>query len=389
MKNTISYHRISVSVLVALVSSSLVACGGGSSSAVSTAVATNQLYSETNLINNTIVRMARSAADGSLTLTDTTSTGGIGTNGVNAAGAMAAADPLASNFSVVVSTDGKMLFAVNAGDDTISSFSIDATGKLTLLKSNATSGTFPNSLAFSNGHLYATFQGSSQIMAYTVGSDGSLTAIDTKSLAVGGPFVPTNVRVAPDGAFLLVGGKSSAVLSYAIGPNGTLGAAVRNATTIAVPFVGVFAANRTYVVDDAASASLSSYTLNADGTLTSISQSVVATGQGASCWLSVTPDGKWAYVGNGVGTISLFSISSSGALALVNPTAANEGLAVSGDSWISPDGKYLYSAYLKDGSVISYSIDDTTGAITKVGTKVQITPANGTSSSPMQGLVGL
>jgi len=64
-------------------------------------------------------------------------------------------------------------------------------------------------------------------------------------------------------------------------------------------------------------------------------------------------------------------------------------MGVAGDSWISGDGKYLYSTYLKDGSVIAYSINDTTGALTKVGAKVQVTPANGGASSPMQGVVGL
>jgi WD40 repeat protein len=123
--------------------------------------------------------------------------------------------------------------------------------------------------------------------------------------------------------------------------------------------------------------------------LTPITQSVAATGQGASCWLSITPNGKWAFVGNGSGSISLYSVSTTGALALVDATAANEGIAVAGDSWISADGKYLYSTYLKDGSIVSYSINDATGALTKVGAKVQVTPANGTTSSSMQGVVGL
>jgi 6-phosphogluconolactonase (cycloisomerase 2 family) len=333
--------------------------------------------------------MARSTADGSLTMTDSTSTGGVGTNGLAVDRTVAAADPLASQFSVVTSSDGKTLFAVNAGDDSISSFSIDSAGKLTLLKKNPTTGTFPNSLVFSKGYLYAAFLGSSRVIAYKVNADGSLAEVDNQRLSAGGAFVPTQVNVSPDGAFLLVGGKSSAILAYPISASGTLGAAVRNATTIAVPFAGVFSGNRTYITADAASASLSSYTLNANGSLTPITQSVLAPGQVASCWLSITPNGKWAYVGNGSGSISLYSISASGALALVNATAANEGLAVAGDSWISADGKTLYSTYLKDGSVISYSINDTTGALTKVGAKVQVTPANGSASSPMQGLVGL
>jgi hypothetical protein len=129
--------------------------------------------------------------------------------------------------------------------------------------------------------------------------------------------------------------------------------------------------------------------LSANGTLTAITQSVLATGQGASCWLSITPNGKWAYVGNGSGSISVYSISATGALTLVNATASNEALGVAGDSWISADGKYLYSTFLKDGSVIAYSINDMTGAITKVGNKIQVTPVNSPSSSTMQGLVGI
>ena len=341
--------------------------------------------------------MARNAADGSLTVTDSTSTGGVGTNGLTVAGTSAAANSLGSQFAVTTSSDGKTLFAVNAGDNTISAFSIDSTGKLTLLKKNGADD-FPNSLGYSKGYLYAAFLGTSKLIAYKVASDGSLTAVSTKSLAAGGAFVPTQVKASPDGAFLLVGSKSAAILSYPIGADGTLGAAVRNSTAntdptkdIQVPFDGVFVGNRTYVVADVKTASLASYKLKDDGTLETITSPVVATGQGASCWLSITPNGKWAYVGNGgnTGSISAYSVSTTGVLRLENATAANEGIGVAGDSWISGDGKYLYSTYLKDGSVVAYSINDTSGAITKVGNKVQVTPANGTTSSPMQGLVGL
>ena len=384
-------------VYSAVTAAALAGCGGGSSAGVSadTTAASNQLYSETNTTSNTIVRMARNAADGSLTVTDSTSTGGVGTNGLTVAGTTAAANSLGSQFAVTTSSDGKTLFAVNAGDNTISAFSIDSTGKLTLLKKNGADD-FPNSLGYSKGYLYAAFLGSSQVIAYKVGSDGSLTAVGTKSLAAGGAFVPTQVKASPDGAFLLVGSKSAAIISYPINADGSLGAAVRNSTEnkvdltkdIQVPFDGVFMGNRTYVVADVASASLASYMLKDDGTLTPITPALT-NGQKASCWLSITPNGKWAYVGNGGGSISLYSVSTTGVLALVNATAANENINVAGDSWISGDGKYLYSTYLKDGSVVAYSINDTTGALTKVGMKVQVTPANGSTSSPMQGVVGL
>jgi len=398
MKNTQFRSGLSIFLYSAVAAAALAGCGGGSDATTPAVVAaaSNQLYSETNTTSNTIVRMARNAADGSLTVTDSTSTGGVGTNGLTAAGAAVPANPLGSQYAVTTSSDGKTLFAVNAGDDSISTFSIDSAGKLTLLKKNSTTGTFPNSVGYSKGYLYAAFLGSSQVIAYKVGSDGSLTAVGTKSLAAGGAFVPTQVKASPDGAFLLVGSKSAAIISYPINADGSLGAAVRNSTEnkvdltkdIQVPFDGVFMGNRTYVVADVASASLASYMLKDDGTLTPITPALT-NGQKASCWLSITPNGKWAYVGNGGGSISLYSVSTIGVLALVNATAANENINVAGDSWISGDGKYLYSTYLKDGSVVAYSINDTTGALTKVGMKVQVTPANGSTSSPMQGVVGL
>ena len=161
MKPRFLHRQASSYLLAAVAAAALVGCGGGGSSTEATtpAAAVNQLYSETNASSNTIVRFARSAADGSLTVADSTATGGAGSNGLTSAGTLAAANSLGSQFAITVSTDGSKLFAVNAGDDSISTFAIDATGKLTLLKRNATTGTFPNSLAFSKGALYASFLG--------------------------------------------------------------------------------------------------------------------------------------------------------------------------------------------------------------------------------------
>ena len=379
------FFNAKITMLAISAAVALAGCGGSDDNPV---VVMNQLYSQTNLTANTVVHMLR-GSDGSLTVANSVATGGVGSNGNNAAGVLAAADSLASQFSVTISNDNSTLFAVNAGDGSISSFSIDpSTGNLTLLKKSATSGTFPNSLAYSNGYLYASFVNSHEVKGFKVNSDGSLTTIGSFGLPL--TLVPTQVKASPNGAFLLVGSQSASVVAFPINSNGSLDTAVVNTTSIpAVPFAGVFLNNSIYITADVATASLSSYRLNGNGTLTPISLSVAATGQAASCWLSVTPNGKWAYVGNGSGSISLYSISASGALTLVNATASNEGLAVAGDSWVSADGKFLYSTFLKDGSVIAYSINDTTGALTKVGAKVQVTPANGGVSSTMQGLVGI
>src|ERR1700712_4333538 len=113
------------SVLTALTASVLLAaCGGDDSSApaspvppVATPLA-NQLYPQTNETANAVVHFTRQG-DGTLVRTDSTLTSGVGTNAVNVAGATVP-DSLASQHSVLISADTKMLFSVNAGDDSIS-----------------------------------------------------------------------------------------------------------------------------------------------------------------------------------------------------------------------------------------------------------------------------
>ena len=377
----VSNKKISTFILSSVAAAVLTACGGGSNSSSApvtppvAAVVANQLYTETNQSANAILHMTRSATDGTLTYVDKAFTNSSGTDGFGPAGTAVPADDLASQYSVTVSTDNTKLFAVNAASNSISVFSINATtGSLTLLKTIQVAGNFPNSLTYSKGYLYASFTGttadinSPMVAAYQVNSDGSLNQVDSYALPRTGTttpaaFIPTQVLASPNGAFVLVGSKSGEVISLPINNNGGFGAAVVNTTTgLNAPFAGTFLSNTIYLSTDAASASLASYTISATGALTSIN--IVANTQAASCWLSITPNGKFAYVGNGSGTISSYSISPTGTITLLNATAANEGIAVAGDSWISADGKYLYTAYLHAGVVLSYTIN-ADGTLTK------------------------
>src|SRR5574338_1733605 len=64
---------------------------------------------------NAIVAFAR-AADGSLSPTGTFPTGGTGIGG--------AADPLASQFTIALSNNARLLVVVNAGSNDVSSFAV-------------------------------------------------------------------------------------------------------------------------------------------------------------------------------------------------------------------------------------------------------------------------
>src|SRR2546425_1005504 len=89
---------------------------------------------------NAVVAYQR-GADGSLTPTGSFPTGGMGMAGLSSQGA------------VIVSDDHQLLFAVNAGSNSISSFRIRP-GGLELADTAASGGTMPISVAFFRGLLY-------------------------------------------------------------------------------------------------------------------------------------------------------------------------------------------------------------------------------------------
>jgi len=390
-------HTKQITMVTILTAAGILSACGGSSTTTPAAtptppapVAMNQLYTQTNEQANVIVHMSRNA-DGSLTVQNRVFTGGVGTNGVKFGDTTntSVPDSLVSQNSVVISSDHSTLFAVNAGNNTVSTFAIDpTTGNLTLKRVNTTAGVFPTSLAFNNGHLYVSFEGGSEkLQAYNVSGDGALTLIGAYAVPAKGnhPVSPTHVTLSPNGTFLYVsaGTGSNAVASYAVNADGTLGSSTLNTSGIVSPFAGTFVNNSLYLSTDIADKALAAFSVNG-GTLTPIGTPLTSA-QAGPCWLVVTPNGQFAYVGNGSGPISSYTIASNGTLTLKNATEAKDSAKVAGDSWISPDGKFLYTAYLADDEVIAYSIGSD-GTLTKVGSPVLM---NTVTKISMQGLAGI
>ena len=351
----------------------LSACGGSGGSSV----ATNQLYAMTNTTANTVVHMRR-GSDGALTVVDAFATGGAGTN--------TGPDPLVSQGSIVLSSDHRMLFAVNAASNSVSSFSINpASGGLTLEAVNDTSGNKPVSLAYANDKLYVLFQVSRTVEAYKVNQGvlgASLGSISLPTAASG--TNPTQIALSTDQKYVVVnaGTAGNQVVTYALNADGSIHP-TPTTTTVTSPFNTVFVTADLALITNASNHSLQPFGFS-NGNLTAISAPVVGDPNGVPCWLVVTSDHKFAYAGNGgSGTISSFTVASNGTVTLLNAQAADEGIAVAGDSWISADGKYLYSAYLAAGKVLAYAIG-ADGSLTQVGS-----PAVVTTGNTMQGLVGL
>ena len=267
---------------------------------------------------------------------------------------------------------GRFLFTTNGGDNSVSSFSLDKDGRLTLLDVKPTgsgakglanaavkgkSGT-AKSLAYapSKGILYVTHSfGPDHIRLMSVDAKGKLTArpeqytVNTQDKT---ERVPTMGVLSPDGKFLLVGtvfdlppvlagfypdgspilwvkqpdGKFKVIASNAPDPDGlvvfplrddgTLGAARFHDAKAGSPFYIAFLNGRpdTFVLGYAVGDGCALATIDGDGKINVGPLVKIDTSGGLPselCWLAVSPDDRFVYATNfGYSNISSFRIDS-------------------------------------------------------------------------------
>src|SRR5215475_12032573 len=175
------------------------------------------LYVQTNEIRNAVIHYDWSAS-GALTEVERVPTGGAGSGTFKPiSGQESAPNAFEGAASVILSPDCRFLFTTNGGDNSVSSFSVDKDGRLTLLDGKHTgnpvegkSGT-AKSLAFapSQGMLYVLHSfGPDHLRLMSVDSKGKLTSrqerytVNTQDKT---DRVPTMAVISPDGKFLLVG----------------------------------------------------------------------------------------------------------------------------------------------------------------------------------------
>ena len=290
------------------------------------------VYTLTNQVGGNAVAVFARGADGRLTAAGTVSTGGTGTSA-----------SLGSQSAVTLSDDGRWLFAVNAGSNDVSVFSVSPAG-LALASRTASGGTLPISLTVHANVLYVlNAGGTGNISGFAVGTSGALTAIAGATLPLSGSNVgPAQVSFSPDGRRLVVTEKNTNRLDlYAVNANGVASGPTTTASAGGTPFGFSFGQRDELFVSEAAG-SASSYELDATGNVSLVSGAVL-THQGAPCWAVVTNDGRIGFTGNGAGSVSAFAIAPDGAISLVD---ANGGTALIGaginDIALSHDSRYLY-----------------------------------------------
>jgi 6-phosphogluconolactonase len=290
--------------------------------------------------------------DGRLNLKQRLSTGGRGSGGTT--------DPLQSQGSLTLSGDHNLLFAINSGSGTISSFHL-LDGFPILVDQEPTGGSEPVAVTEHNGKVYVlNAGGNGAIVVFSTDNVGRLRQLSNPTVHLtathsGG----SSISVSPDGKSLAVIEKvPNNVDILPIHPDGTLGELVVNHSVTPGAFSGSFTPSGKLLVSENQPggtdiSSISSYTIDASGTITAISQSLPTRGDG-NCWNAMTPNGKYIYVDNSAtGTIAGFSIASNGALTPVASTIVSyeQAGATNLDIAVSSDGKYIYTLNSGVGSV--------------------------------------
>jgi hypothetical protein len=325
------------------------------------------VFVQTNEPSGNRILVFERSGDGNLTRVADYSTGGRG--GVAAPGTES--DHLGSQGSLAYDPQRGVLIAVNAGSNTVSSFSV--TGHRLRLESVVPAGgLFPASVTIHDGLVYVLDSGGhGTVQGYRL--DGAvLHPIHDSARSLGldntnPPFFlnsPGQVGFTPNGGQLIVTtkGSGSNIDVFAVGPDGRLsGTPVRNASATPVPFAFTFTPNGRLAAGEAGTSNVSTYRVQSDGTLAEAKSQT--DGQTALCWIVRVE--RYYYVSNtGSNDLSGYTISASGQPSLITPTGVVASTEPGPIDLASPaDTRFLY-ALTGGGTLEEFRVNDS-GTLTK------------------------
>jgi 6-phosphogluconolactonase (cycloisomerase 2 family) len=245
-------------------------------------------------------------------------TGGAGTGqGLGNQGALALGD------------DGRFLYAVNPGSDSITVFHLSPRGPQAV-QVIGSQGTQPISLTTSGNLLYVlnaggAVDGVDSIAGFTIAANGRLNPIPNSTRALSADATgPAQIGFDRLGNVLVVTEKNTNLLTrFTVNRHGIPSARGSQASAGDTPFGFAFSPDGFLLVSEAFAdtpngSAVSSYAVGHDGTLTAISPSV-GTQQSAACWVAITQNGAFAFTANtGSNTVSTFGIDAGGDLDLLD-----------------------------------------------------------------------
>lgn len=312
----------------------------------------------TNAASNNQINAYTRLADGSLESSGSFATGGNGSGGT--------LDPLHSQGSLTLSADHHLLFAVNAGSGTVSSFAVNG-ANLILLDTEVAGGSSPTSVTQAGDLVYVlNAGGNGSVSGFQILGNGHLRPIKESTRNLSGTATsPTDIALSPNRQFLAVAESATNKIDvFRVYPNGTLSDVVANPSAGATPFAAAFAPNGALVVANASN-TISSYNLASNQSLHTISAALPTSGQ-ATCWNVILPSGRFVYTDNANSSNqSGFAIGANGSLTAIGGTivGSNPEGSTSIDMAVSADGRFLYTLNAATGTIGMFSVQHDGGLV--------------------------
>lgn len=317
-----------------------------------------------NLTANTVVAYHRDE-DGVLSQSAVYPTGGRGGKLYGSV-----VDHLASQGSLAYDRSHGLVYAVNAGSNSVTVFAVHG-DRLERLQVIGSGGRFPVSIGVHGDLVYVlnalnggsiqgfVRQGDQLVRVPGWNRELHLDPMATPQFT----HTPGQVDFTPDGSKLVVTTKDAAntIDVFAVGRDGA--AAQRPVVTQtpgAVPFGFVFDRAGRLQVTEAGPNAVATFVVNRDGTLTPVGQA--ATGQAATCWV-VRTDGRLYASNAGSASLSGFRVGRGGALTALGNTTTHAGTV---DAAASSDQRNVYVQTGAAGIVDEFRVNRD-GSLTSIG----------------------
>ena len=321
-----------------------------------------RLFMSTNAAAGNVLQVYARSANGPATLLSSVGTNGSGTG-----------TGLGSQGAVTLSTNGRYLFVVNAGSNSVTTFKLGDKG-LVLTSTVASGGTRPISVAENDGVVYVLNAPATDIGNTVVGfrnEGGVLKPLTDGTRALGDASGPAQVGFDAEGEVLVVSEKNATrLVSYRVRGNGTLATTAQMTPSPgAVPFGFGITKRNVLVVSEAGTSSASSYRIGEKREpALQLVTAALANGQGAACWIAITPNGRYAYSANAAASnISAYGIDRTGGLTLLQAQAGFTSGNGALDMAVTPDGRQLHVfASRAPQQIVSFTIGSD-GSLSKIG----------------------
>ncbi len=317
-----------------------------------------------NTAGNTIVAYTRTATGGLQQV------GSYPTGGDGGATSGSVVDHLSSEGSLAYDRQAGLLYAVNAGSNTITVFRVfgDRLARSQVISSG---GQFPVSIAFHGDQVFVLNAWGGASIAGFLQIAGDLIPVPswTRDLGLGTSSAtiftgtPGEVGFTPDGSQLVVTTKNAAdtVDVFRDGPFGPSAEPAVTSLPGTIPFGFTFDQYGHLALVETGAGAVATFAIAPDGTLTQLGSA--ATGQAATCWVTASPEGTLYASNAGSGTESILSTEPDGTITQLGTVPTDAGTT---DAVVSADGQYLYVQAGGPGNVDVYRIGPG-GSLTETG----------------------